>query len=191
MRVRPRKPLLKIDWRPIRQTESVSSSTHAAHDTVSAAEGMSGAPSGPGGVSSLRSHPSVHSLQRKEEEVGGVGGEETEPVQIHYGNHLEDSDKGGAGVKWRKWDTSTGRGLSLDTEAERNALKEHVYPKLRDFCRENYGIEFQPIASSACPPPSPPPPTHQTSARSSLQIPLRSSPCWLDTHPALLTAPSF
>lgn len=33
--------------------------------------------------------------------------------------------------------------LSPDTEAERNALKEHVYPKLRDFCRENYGIEFQ------------------------------------------------
>lgn len=32
---------------------------------------------------------------------------------------------------------------SADTEAERNALKEHVYPKLRDFCRENYGIEFQ------------------------------------------------
>ncbi|CAL8378220.1 unnamed protein product [Gadus morhua 'NCC'] len=30
-----------------------------------------------------------------------------------------------------------------ETEAERNALKEHVYPKLRDFCRENYGIEFQ------------------------------------------------
>lgn len=30
-----------------------------------------------------------------------------------------------------------------DTVAERNALKEHVYPKLRDFCRENYGIEFQ------------------------------------------------
>ncbi|XP_041926853.1 NACHT and WD repeat domain-containing protein 2 isoform X1 [Alosa sapidissima] len=30
-----------------------------------------------------------------------------------------------------------------DTEAERNALKEHVYPKLRDFCRENYGVEFQ------------------------------------------------
>lgn len=33
--------------------------------------------------------------------------------------------------------------MSPDTEAERNALKEHVYPKLRDFCRENYGIEFQ------------------------------------------------
>lgn len=33
--------------------------------------------------------------------------------------------------------------LVADTEAERNALKEHVYPKLRDFCRENYGIEFQ------------------------------------------------
>lgn len=33
--------------------------------------------------------------------------------------------------------------LSADTEAERNALKEHVYPKLREFCRENYGIEFQ------------------------------------------------
>ncbi|GAA6071117.1 NACHT and WD repeat domain-containing protein 2 [Tachysurus ichikawai] len=33
--------------------------------------------------------------------------------------------------------------VTTDTEAERNALKEHVYPKLRDFCRENYGIEFQ------------------------------------------------
>lgn len=33
--------------------------------------------------------------------------------------------------------------LFPDTVAERNALKEHVYPKLRDFCRENYGIEFQ------------------------------------------------
>uniref|UniRef100_A0A8P4JZU8 NACHT and WD repeat domain containing 2 n=1 Tax=Dicentrarchus labrax TaxID=13489 RepID=A0A8P4JZU8_DICLA len=33
-----------------------------------------------------------------------------------------------------------------DTEAERNALKEHVYPKLRDFCRENYGIEFQSVS---------------------------------------------
>ncbi|MBN3281948.1 NWD2 protein, partial [Polyodon spathula] len=30
-----------------------------------------------------------------------------------------------------------------DTEAERNSLREHVYPKLREFCRENYGIEFQ------------------------------------------------
>lgn len=36
-----------------------------------------------------------------------------------------------------------------DTEAERNALKEHVYPKLRDFCRENYGIEFQ--VTEICP----------------------------------------
>lgn len=35
--------------------------------------------------------------------------------------------------------------FTVDTEAERNALKEHVYPKLRDFCRENYGIEFQVI----------------------------------------------
>uniref|UniRef100_A0A4W3IE44 NACHT and WD repeat domain containing 2 n=1 Tax=Callorhinchus milii TaxID=7868 RepID=A0A4W3IE44_CALMI len=32
-----------------------------------------------------------------------------------------------------------------DTEAERNSLKEHVYPKLREFCRENYGLEFQVI----------------------------------------------
>ncbi|XP_078534484.1 NACHT and WD repeat domain-containing protein 2 [Lissotriton helveticus] len=30
-----------------------------------------------------------------------------------------------------------------DTEAERNSLREHVYPKLREFCRENYGLEFQ------------------------------------------------
>lgn len=30
-----------------------------------------------------------------------------------------------------------------DTIAERSALREHVYPKLREFCRENYGLEFQ------------------------------------------------
>ncbi|XP_033870299.2 NACHT and WD repeat domain-containing protein 2-like isoform X1 [Acipenser ruthenus] len=30
-----------------------------------------------------------------------------------------------------------------DTEAERNSLRERVYPKLREFCRENYGLEFQ------------------------------------------------
>ncbi|XP_009278451.1 PREDICTED: NACHT and WD repeat domain-containing protein 2 [Aptenodytes forsteri] len=33
----------------------------------------------------------------------------------------------------------------LDTIAERSALREHVYPKLREFCRENYGLEFQVI----------------------------------------------
>uniref|UniRef100_A0A8C5T3J3 NACHT and WD repeat domain containing 2 n=1 Tax=Malurus cyaneus samueli TaxID=2593467 RepID=A0A8C5T3J3_9PASS len=32
-----------------------------------------------------------------------------------------------------------------DTIAERRALREHVYPKLREFCRENYGLEFQVI----------------------------------------------
>ncbi|MEE6462291.1 hypothetical protein FKM82_001542 [Ascaphus truei] len=32
-----------------------------------------------------------------------------------------------------------------DTVAERNELREHVYPKLREFCRENYGVEFQAI----------------------------------------------
>ncbi|NWS17249.1 NWD2 protein, partial [Pachyramphus minor] len=31
------------------------------------------------------------------------------------------------------------------TIAERRALREHVYPKLREFCRENYGLEFQVI----------------------------------------------
>ncbi|XP_009957343.1 PREDICTED: NACHT and WD repeat domain-containing protein 2, partial [Leptosomus discolor] len=31
------------------------------------------------------------------------------------------------------------------TIAERSALREHVYPKLREFCRENYGLEFQVI----------------------------------------------
>ncbi|XP_019381394.1 PREDICTED: NACHT and WD repeat domain-containing protein 2 [Gavialis gangeticus] len=34
---------------------------------------------------------------------------------------------------------------TTDTIAERNALREHVYPKLREFCRENYGLEFQVI----------------------------------------------
>ena len=30
----------------------------------------------------------------------------------------------------------------LDTEHERNALMQHVYPKLRDFCQKK-GYEFQ------------------------------------------------
>ncbi|NWX49629.1 NWD2 protein, partial [Steatornis caripensis] len=34
---------------------------------------------------------------------------------------------------------------NTDTIAERSALREHVYPKLREFCRENYGLEFQVI----------------------------------------------
>lgn len=33
--------------------------------------------------------------------------------------------------------------FSTDTGAERQALRENVYPKLREFCRENYGLEFQ------------------------------------------------
>jgi hypothetical protein len=33
----------------------------------------------------------------------------------------------------------------IDTGAERQALRETVYPKLREFCRENYGLEFQVI----------------------------------------------
>ena len=30
-----------------------------------------------------------------------------------------------------------------DTLRERDALTEVVYPRLRDYCRENYGLEFQ------------------------------------------------
>lgn len=32
---------------------------------------------------------------------------------------------------------------TIDTGAERQTLRENVYPKLREFCRENYGLEFQ------------------------------------------------
>ena len=32
---------------------------------------------------------------------------------------------------------------STDTKEERNALMQHVYPKLAEFCREKYGLEFQ------------------------------------------------
>lgn len=35
-----------------------------------------------------------------------------------------------------------------DTGAERQALRETVYPKLREFCRENYGLEFQVTVTS-------------------------------------------
>jgi hypothetical protein len=30
-----------------------------------------------------------------------------------------------------------------DTKEERNALMQHVYPKLAEYCRNNYGLEFQ------------------------------------------------
>ena len=30
-----------------------------------------------------------------------------------------------------------------DTTVERNALMESVYPKLKDYCRERHGLEFQ------------------------------------------------
>ena len=30
-----------------------------------------------------------------------------------------------------------------DMVLERNILMEHVYPKLKDYCRDRYGIEFQ------------------------------------------------
>ena len=29
-----------------------------------------------------------------------------------------------------------------DTKEERNALMQHVYPKLAEFCREKHGLEF-------------------------------------------------
>ncbi|XP_067890505.1 NACHT and WD repeat domain-containing protein 2-like [Heterodontus francisci] len=32
-----------------------------------------------------------------------------------------------------------------DTEAERKALRENVYPKLREYCRHKHGLEFQAI----------------------------------------------
>ena len=31
----------------------------------------------------------------------------------------------------------------LDTKEERNALMQHVYPKLADYCRKKHGLEFQ------------------------------------------------
>ena len=30
-----------------------------------------------------------------------------------------------------------------DTKEERNALMQHVYPKLAEYCREKHGLEFQ------------------------------------------------
>ena len=30
-----------------------------------------------------------------------------------------------------------------DTTLERNALMRNVYPRLKDFCREKHGLEFQ------------------------------------------------
>ena len=31
----------------------------------------------------------------------------------------------------------------LDTSMERNALMQHTYPKLKEYCREQHGLEFQ------------------------------------------------
>ena len=33
--------------------------------------------------------------------------------------------------------------MFTDTTLERNALMENVYPKLKEFLRERYGLEFQ------------------------------------------------
>ena len=33
--------------------------------------------------------------------------------------------------------------LKIDTVTERNALVKNVYPELRQYCRQKYGIEFQ------------------------------------------------
>jgi len=31
----------------------------------------------------------------------------------------------------------------IDTQLERNALMADVYPKIKEYCRENHGLEFQ------------------------------------------------
>ena len=31
----------------------------------------------------------------------------------------------------------------LDTLTERDSLIENIFPKLKDYCREKYGLEFQ------------------------------------------------
>ena len=31
----------------------------------------------------------------------------------------------------------------LDTLAERDSFIENIFPKLKDYCREKYGLEFQ------------------------------------------------
>jgi hypothetical protein len=33
--------------------------------------------------------------------------------------------------------------LILDTSMERNSLMQHTYPKLKEYCREKHGLEFQ------------------------------------------------
>ena len=33
--------------------------------------------------------------------------------------------------------------LCSDTSMERNSLMKHIYPKLKEFCREKHGLEFQ------------------------------------------------
>jgi len=33
--------------------------------------------------------------------------------------------------------------LLPDTTLERNMLMETVYPRLKDYCRERYGLDFQ------------------------------------------------
>ena len=33
--------------------------------------------------------------------------------------------------------------MFTDTREERNYLMENVYPKLKDYCKQKYGLEFQ------------------------------------------------
>lgn len=41
------------------------------------------------------------------------------------------------------WDVIRHLWVVLDTTIERNSLMENVYPKIKEYLRENYGLEFQ------------------------------------------------
>ena len=40
--------------------------------------------------------------------------------------------------------------LLSDTTVERNALMADVYPRLKEYCRERHGLEFQVSLKSFC-----------------------------------------
>ncbi|KAK7464547.1 hypothetical protein BaRGS_00037908, partial [Batillaria attramentaria] len=64
---------------------------------------------------------------------------------VHYMCPRDRADDGALGQKSNgKINHAIGpAGLLADTTLERNNLMEKVYPKLKEFCREKHGLEFQ------------------------------------------------
>ena len=63
-------------------------------------------------------------------------------VFVFLGN-IAKTDKGTSSIINSDPDLIRNFLISSDTTIERNSLMENVYPKIKEYLRENYGLEFQ------------------------------------------------